>query len=374
MHAFKTPLHSVQADSETLQELFDEMDPAAVDAARARVRAKRRAARNPRAAAAAASSGIDDDDIDPAAVLARLAGTAHLLLIAIHRGRDWVQAATDDGKLTPILRSCELQAVVNDAVRVMRPLAPPGRRVVLHPTTVSLRCALVPWVITDGHGLLESLLCLMSNALSYSTEVRIQYARDACECPGVPTHWLSLCSLPPSRQGDVDVHVDIVHRGDVYACRRGALDRLNTLPGPVLARITAASAATRSLNGGGATINGNIAISERAYPDAAEELRAAAEASASTPTPTPTPMVQRPPATAAETATDASPSGPAVIIVTVEDRGVGVSEHTRRTLFKLPHRAQRMSGGSGLGLYTLRKRVEALGGDYGVRTPVPASL
>ena len=189
------------------------------------------------------------------------------------------------------------------------------------------------------------------------------------ECPGVPTHWLSPCSLAPTRQGDVDVHVDVVHRGDVRACRRGALDRLNSLPGPVLARITAASTIALILNGGGATINDNITNTVRAHPDAPEELRAAVETAA----PAPMPTLQHPPATAAETATDASPSGQAVIIVTVEDRGVGVSEHTRRTLFKMPHRAQRMSGGTGLGLYTLRKRVEALGGDYGVRTPVHSS-
>ena len=54
------------------------------------------------------------------------------------------------------------------------------------------------------------------------------------------------------------------------------------------------------------------------------------------------------------------------IIVTVEDHGVGVPEEMRETLFQPFRQAQRMTGGTGLGLYSLFKRVEALGGYCGV--------
>ena len=59
------------------------------------------------------------------------------------------------------------------------------------------------------------------------------------------------------------------------------------------------------------------------------------------------------------------PAVPAVVIVTVEDRGVGIPADARPSLFKLFSRAQRLTGGTGLGLFTLRKRIEALGGHYG---------
>ena len=55
------------------------------------------------------------------------------------------------------------------------------------------------------------------------------------------------------------------------------------------------------------------------------------------------------------------------IIVTIEDHGVGVAEEMRETLFQPFRQAQRMTGGTGLGLYSLFKRVEALGGDCGVK-------
>ena len=53
--------------------------------------------------------------------------------------------------------------------------------------------------------------------------------------------------------------------------------------------------------------------------------------------------------------------------MTIEDHGVGIPEEMRETLFQPFRQAQRMAGGTGLGLYSLFKRVEALGGDCGVK-------
>ena len=53
--------------------------------------------------------------------------------------------------------------------------------------------------------------------------------------------------------------------------------------------------------------------------------------------------------------------------MTIEDHGVGVPEEMRETLFQPFRQAQRMTGGTGLGLYSMFKRVEALGGDCGVK-------
>lgn len=55
-----------------------------------------------------------------------------------------------------------------------------------------------------------------------------------------------------------------------------------------------------------------------------------------------------------------------LVLVTVEDFGIGISEEVRSTLFQPFKQAQRMTGGTGLGLYCLLKRVEALGGMCGV--------
>ena len=55
-----------------------------------------------------------------------------------------------------------------------------------------------------------------------------------------------------------------------------------------------------------------------------------------------------------------------MIMLTVEDGGVGITDEARKNLFQPFKQAQRMAGGTGLGLYSLSKRVEALGGSNGV--------
>ncbi len=50
----------------------------------------------------------------------------------------------------------------------------------------------------------------------------------------------------------------------------------------------------------------------------------------------------------------------------VEDTGIGMSAEAMGQLFSPFKQAQRLAGGTGLGLYSLAKRVEALNGSYGV--------
>ena len=52
--------------------------------------------------------------------------------------------------------------------------------------------------------------------------------------------------------------------------------------------------------------------------------------------------------------------------VTIIDTGIGISESARASLFQPFQQAQKRAGGTGLGLYSLLKRVEALGGRCGV--------
>lgn len=51
--------------------------------------------------------------------------------------------------------------------------------------------------------------------------------------------------------------------------------------------------------------------------------------------------------------------------VAVTDTGIGLSTEAHSKLFRPFQQAQRLAGGTGLGLYSLSKRVEALGGGYG---------
>ena len=52
--------------------------------------------------------------------------------------------------------------------------------------------------------------------------------------------------------------------------------------------------------------------------------------------------------------------------IEVEDTGIGMSEEAMASLFNPYKQTQRLAGGTGLGLYSLAKRLEALHGYYGV--------
>eukprot|EP00981_Chlorochromonas_danica_P005006 scaffold998_cov162-Ochromonas_danica.AAC.12 len=56
------------------------------------------------------------------------------------------------------------------------------------------------------------------------------------------------------------------------------------------------------------------------------------------------------------------------LCVEVEDNGIGLSKDAMDNLFNPFKQVQRLAGGTGLGLYSLARRVEALSGYYGVRS------
>jgi signal transduction histidine kinase/ActR/RegA family two-component response regulator len=56
-----------------------------------------------------------------------------------------------------------------------------------------------------------------------------------------------------------------------------------------------------------------------------------------------------------------------MIRVEVEDGGIGISEEKMEQLFQPFQQAQLMAGGTGLGLFSLSKRIECLGGSCGVK-------
>jgi CheY-like chemotaxis protein len=56
-----------------------------------------------------------------------------------------------------------------------------------------------------------------------------------------------------------------------------------------------------------------------------------------------------------------------MLVIEVEDTGIGVSEEAARSLFHPFQQTQRLAGGTGLGLYSLARRIEALQGKCGVK-------
>ena len=54
------------------------------------------------------------------------------------------------------------------------------------------------------------------------------------------------------------------------------------------------------------------------------------------------------------------------VVIEIEDTGIGMSEEAMSSLFNPFKQTQRLAGGTGLGLFSLAKRMESLQGEYGV--------
>jgi CheY-like chemotaxis protein len=61
-----------------------------------------------------------------------------------------------------------------------------------------------------------------------------------------------------------------------------------------------------------------------------------------------------------------SPQVSALLLIEISDTGIGLTESNMNKLYSPFMQAQRLAGGTGLGLYSLSKRLDALGGHYGV--------
>ena len=55
------------------------------------------------------------------------------------------------------------------------------------------------------------------------------------------------------------------------------------------------------------------------------------------------------------------------VLVSVEDNGIGISDENKSSLFQPFKQVQRRTGGTGLGLYSLKTRMEVLGGGCGIK-------
>jgi CheY-like chemotaxis protein/signal transduction histidine kinase len=175
------------------------------------------------------------------------------------------------------------------------------------------------YIISDRQWLLENLLCLVSNAQKFTSKGDITI-RCLLITPTLPPDPHIHPSSAHASVGDAVSHSPVENESIHIA----ALSTHDIIPPVTLntaAAATAPTAARGAEEGGGGTGSGKGSAGVVTIP---------------------------------------------FLCFEVEDSGIGINDDQKKELFRPFKQAQRRAGGTGLGLYSLAKRVESLGGSCGI--------
>lgn len=246
--------------------------------------------------------------------LTDISHTNTFMLLAINRTQEFAKTATG-GKLLPAYETVDIRETLRVPIHVIQSAH--------HCETITLSEIpgdLSSYVITDGHWVQENLLCLLSNATKYSTggPVQVRLTKE-------PRHILSTEDL-----SNLDMITESTST-DACASTRAAKaihgNLFNTFSRTTSTNApTAATAATAASNKTGGIVHDSLTSMDSFIGSNSEFM----------------------------------------LKIEVIDSGIGISEDNMSRLFNPFQMAQRLAGGTGLGLYSLAKRVEALKGEYGV--------
>ncbi len=246
--------------------------------------------------------------------ISNIRNTHTFMLMTINRCIDYTKASKGI-KLVPKYETIDFMETLQLPLNCMRNMQ---TRILIQSDNLILSNDICNFIITDKQWLQENLLCMLSNAVKYSAE-------------GVVDIRITLKEYLTSRQT-----IEAIERsrdqeeeqdGSSYRRENGERDEENS---------------ARSL-------------SEPRSEDAFNHLSFGRSPLANTdhkPT------------------KELSSSMPKQLVpylrIEVEDMGIGLSDEAMGSLFNPFKQTQRLAGGTGLGLYSLAKRIEALHGYYGV--------
>ena len=243
---------------------------------------------------------------DLQSIFGSLTATCKFMAMAINRSQDFMKASNNIA-LIPMMETFDLESAVAISVTCIHHVQS-TRIITVHPIDSSICSNL----ISDKHWLSENVLCLLSNALKYSDDGAVDLRISLIDAPtrgSPPLLTDSLGLMAVSKNKGKCKKVEVSRRLASVVELRQPLSHVDSKAGQrSLTHLT--SIDTESL--------------------------------------------------------ESSFETKSMILVSVEDTGIGIAEEARQNLFQSFKQAQRMAGGTGLGLYSLSKRVEALGGTNGV--------
>jgi signal transduction histidine kinase len=248
-------------------------------------------------------------NLDLQSIFNTMNATCKFMVSSINRSQDFMKTSNNI-VLMPTLESFDLGTTMAVAVTCIKRMLS-ERLIVVHPFDENI----CPHLVSDKHWLIENMMCLLSNAIKYGdtgdVDVHIKVI-------GAPTYDDVLSSLKKDDHHEKeDGHHDIETRVAIQP---------STQPSMQPSSQPYSRPSSQHSTHRGVTHKRGSAYDT--YPKENDMKK-------------PKPMV----------------------LITVEDSGIGISEEGRKDLFQHFKTAQRMAGGTGLGLYSLLKRVEALGGE-----------
>ncbi|RYH29075.1 response regulator [archaeon] len=255
------------------------------------------------------AADIEDFIQSIAQCITNMGNTNSFMLMTINRCIDYTKASKGL-KLVPKFETIDLLEALSLPLNCMKDIQ----------NRVAIQLLAIPrdvcsHVITDKQWLQENVLCLLSNAVKYSDggHVTVSVEKLVNEIDGSPTSRKARSSIK-GRSSIIEL------KGDVAKSRRRSAEN-NSVSTVVLAHNANRVQTSRSTSSESRG-SGDIILFD---DDQAFYLR-----------------------------------------FEVEDHGIGLSDEMMQTLFSPFKQAQRLAGGTGLGLFSLANRVQALGGKCGV--------
>ncbi len=244
-----------------------------------------------------------------------MTSTNRFMLMAINRCIDYTKASKGL-KLNPKFETIDLMETLSLPLNCMSDVQ----------STVTIRLLPIPkqicsHIITDKQWLQENILCLLSNAVKYSSEGEVTISLSLhTEVKGNGGLFKKMKSIMVSRRALTDLEDCDTETGKMTQ---------PPVPQPSAAAKYMAETSVPTL-------------SPRSKEDDSDKSSTISRTSR---------MIQ-----------------PEVFLrIEIEDHGIGIEDDVMPNLFSPFKQAQRLAGGTGLGLYSLAKRIEALKGHYGVR-------
>ena len=278
-HDLKSPLHSIEADLESLRVSVSNIPKVVSGTTGGRPQPH---------------FGLDNTDLHP--IFDSLTATCNFMRMTINRSQDFMKASHNIA-LVPTMEPFELASTLAMSISFINHLQTAGT-IIMHPPDSNI----CPFVISDKQWLSDNVLCLLSNAMKFGDDGTVDLRIELIDVP-----------LP---------HRQWKHQNSCLTVASSVDEEVDTLCSPPKGRLP-----------------GVCPKSDHSGMQARSLERKSSYRSMAT---------------------------KRMIRISVEDNGVGIMEDARRNLFQPSNQGLRESGGTGLGLYSLSKRVEALCGTSGI--------